>query len=327
MSVSATSSPSRVRELLARFQPIWSDLLDRALYVAVRLTSTAMHAFPINTNLQTAKLLGSAMYRLDRKHRQRALANLRNSFPELTDAQRERLARKSMQQMAMLFVEVLFTTRLIRLDTWTRYVELENFKPVMEMLLRQERGLILLTGHYGNWEILGYVLATLGFETTSIARPLDNPYVSRFLFDVREKTGQRIIAKKGATPEVQATMNKKGAVGFIADQNAGSKGVFVDFFGRKASTYKSIGLVAMEYDVPVVIGYARRLGDRFYFKVGAQDIIYPQDWKSQDDPLRYITQRYTKAIEEIVRVDPGQYWWVHRRWKTRPRGETAEKYD
>ncbi|HSU69208.1 MAG TPA: hypothetical protein VLJ39_20150 [Tepidisphaeraceae bacterium] len=317
----------QVRQLSDRLAPLARDLFDRAVYVAARLVSVAMHAFPVNVNLQTAKLLGSGLYLIDRRHRARALANLRRSFPEMTERQREKLARRSMQQMIMLFVEVLFTTRLIRLDTWAQYVELENFREVLDMLLRRERGLVLLTGHYGNWEILGYVLATLGFETTSIARPLDNPYVSRFLFDVREKTGQKIVAKKGATPEVTATLDRRGAVGFIADQNAGSKGVFVDFFDRKASTYKSIGLVAMEYDVPVIIGYARRVNDRFHFKVGAQDIIYPEDWKSQPDPLRYVTQRYSKAIEDIVRVDPGQYWWVHRRWKTRPKGEAPEAYD
>ena len=303
------------------------DLADLGLYLAVRLVAVAMHVFPVNLNLRTAQLLGSLLYAIDRRHRDRALGNLRRSFPGMTERQRDRLARRSMQQMIMLFVEVLFTTRLIRLDTWSKYVELENFREVLDLLIRRERGLILLTGHYGNWEILGYVLATLGFETISIARPLDNPYVSRFLFDVREKTGQKIIAKKGATPEITAALDQKGAVGFIADQNAGRKGIFVNFFGRKASTYKSIGLLAMGYEVPVVIGYARRLNDRFQFRIGAQDIIHPAEWKTQNDPLRYITQRYTKAIEDIVRVDPGQYWWVHRRWKTRPKGEAPELFD
>lgn len=321
-------SPQAINgRLTARVAPALRELLDWIVYVAARLVAVAMHAFPVNVNLQTAKLLGNVMFLIDKRHRDRALANLRRSFPELSEKHRLRLARRSMQQMVMLFVEVLFTTRLIRLDTWRRYVELENFRDVLDLLLRRQNGLVLLTGHYGNWEILGYVLATLGFQTVSIARPLDNKYLSEFLFGVRERTGQKIIAKKGATPEVQATLDEKGAVGFIADQNAGAKGVFVDFFGRKASTYKSIGLVAMEYDVPVVIGYARRVNDRFHFRVGAQDIIYPSDWKSQEDPLRYITQRYTKAIEDIVRVDPGQYWWVHRRWKTRPRGETPEAFD
>ena len=306
-----------------------NDFLDRVQYVALRLVAAALHCFPVNTNLRTAKLIGRIMYAVDKKHRDRALGNLRRSFPEMTDRQRERLARRSMEQLVMLAVEVLFTTRLIRLDTWRRYVELANFQDVLGLLLRNERGLIMLTGHYGNWEVLGYVLATLGFPTTSVARPLDNPYVSDFIFGVREKTGQKIIAKKGATGEVTDVLGQRGTVGFIADQNAGSKGLFVDFFGRKASTYKSIGLLAMEYEVPVVIGYARRINDRFHFHVGVQDVIYPDDWKAQsvDDPLRYITQRYTKAIEDMVRVDAGQYLWVHRRWKTRPKGETPEAFD
>lgn len=304
-----------------------NDFIDRLQYLGLRLVSTALHCFPVNWNLQTATFLGNCMYAIDRRHRERALGNLRRSFPDMSDREREVLARRSMQQLFMLFVEILFTTRLVHLDTLWQYVELENFREVLELLLRRNQGLLLLTGHYGNWEILGYVLATMGFETTSIARPLDNPYVNEWLLGVREKKGQRIIAKKGATSEVTEVLGKHGAVGFIADQNAGSKGIFVDFFGRKASTYKSIGLLAMEYKVPVVIGYARRIDDRFHFHVAAETIIYPEEWENQDDPLRYITQRYTRAIEDFVRRDPGQYLWVHRRWKSRPKGEPAETFD
>lgn len=303
------------------------DWIDRLQYLGLRVVSMFLHSFPIDSNLEFAQHLGDLVYLIDRKHRERALANLRRSFPEFSDAQREELARSSMQELFMLIVEVLFTTRLIRIDSWRRYIELENFKPVVELLLKRNQGLIMLTGHYGNFEILGYVLATLGFPTASVARPLDNRYVSQWLFGVREKHGQKVIAKKGATEEVIEVLEKHGAVGFVADQNAGSKGLFVDFFGRKASTYKSIGLLAMEYQVPVVVGYARRLGKRFRFQIGMQDIIWPADWKQQDDPLRYITQRYTKALEEVVRKDPGQYWWIHRRWKSRPKGEAPETYD
>jgi KDO2-lipid IV(A) lauroyltransferase len=304
-----------------------NKFIDLLQYVGLRLVNMSLQCFPVDANLRTAKLLGSGMYALDRKHRERALANLTRSFPDMTDRQRRALAKRSMQQLFMLFVEVLFTTRLVRIDTWADHVELENFRDVLALLMEKNRGLIMLTGHYGNWEILGYVLATLGFETTSIARPLDNRYVNDWLLGIRERKGQRIIDKKGATPEVTAVLERHGAIGIIADQNAGPKGMFVDFFGRKASTYKSIGLLAMQYRVPVVIGYARRVQNQFHFKVGAQDIIYPADWDDQPDPLRYITQRYTKAIEDFIRADPGQYLWVHRRWKTRPKGEAAEVYD
>jgi Kdo2-lipid IVA lauroyltransferase/acyltransferase len=304
-----------------------NDFIDRLQYIGLRLVSMGLHCFPVNLNLQTAQMLGNFMYAIDRRHRERALGNLRRSFPDMPEAERETLARRSMQQLFMLFIEVLFTTRLIHLDTLWQYVETENFREVLQLLMRRDQGLLLLTGHYGNWEVLGYVLATMGFDTTSIARPLDNPYINHWILGVREKMGQRIIAKKGATTEVTEVLEQHGTVGFIADQNAGSKGIFVDFFGRAASTYKSIGLLAMEYRVPVVVGYARRINDQFRFHVSVEAIIYPEEWDSQDDPLRYITQRYTRAIEDFVRRDPGQYLWVHRRWKSRPKGEVAEKFD
>jgi KDO2-lipid IV(A) lauroyltransferase len=107
------------------------------------------------------------------------------------------------------------------------------------MLLRRDHGMIVLTGHFGNWEILGYVMGTMGFETTSVARTLDNPYINNYVMGMREKHGQRIVDKKGATEPVIKALEENGVVGFIADQNAGAKGCFVDFFGRKASTYKS----------------------------------------------------------------------------------------
>jgi len=304
-----------------------NDFIDRLQYLGLRVVSMLLHAWPVNLNLAAAKLIGSALYAVDKRHRERALGNLRRSFPDMPQARREIMARRSMQQLVMLGVDVIFTTRLVHIDTWSKYVRLANFRKTLDHLIDRNRGLILLTGHYGNWEILGYVLATMGFDTTSIARPLDNPYVNDWLLGVRERKGQKIIDKKGATSDVTDILESGGTVGFIADQNAGSKGLFVDFFGRKASTYKSIGLLAMQYDVPVVVGYARRVNDQFLFDVGVQDVIYPDDWKSQDDPLRYITQRYTKGIEDFVRADPGQYLWVHRRWKTRPKGEQPEAFD
>ena len=301
--------------------------LDYAVYLICRCIDMVFHCLPIEVDLQIARAMGSLLYLADRKHRRRGISNIRRSFPDSTERQCRALARESLQQMVMLAVEMLFTTNLIRIDTFARHIEFENFTEVLELLIRRDTGLIMLTGHYGNWEILGYVLATLGFETTSIARPLDNPYVNRWILGVRKRQGQKIVAKKGATDEVIPVIEAKGAVGFIADQNAGSKGVFVDFFGRKASTYKSIALLAMEYQVPIVVGYARRGGQAFHFHLGVQDIIYPANWENQPDPLRYITQRYSKALEDVVRKDPAQYLWVHRRWKTRPKGEAAEKYD
>lgn len=312
---------------MAKPRHFFTPWIDYTAYLAMRLVTTFLHMRSIEANLRMARNLGNLVYHIDKKHRHRAMANLKRSFPDMPQQELEQTARTSLQELFLLIIEVLYTTRLIRLDTWSRHIEMHNLGPVLELMVRRDKGLILLTGHYGNFEVLGYVMAILGFPTSSVARPLDNPYVSRWLFGVRQRHGQRIIEKNGATSEVTSVLENHGVVGFVADQNAGRKGLFVDFFGRKASTYKSIGLLAMEYEVPVAVGYARRISDRFHFRVGVQDIIYPADWKNEADPLRYITQRYTRAIESFIREEPAQYWWVHRRWKTRPKGEEPEDYD
>ncbi|HRK30856.1 MAG TPA: lysophospholipid acyltransferase family protein [Tepidisphaeraceae bacterium] len=304
-----------------------NDFLDRLQYAGLRLVSMCLHCWPVNLCQDAARLIGTIMFYVDVRHRKRAIGNIKRSFPDMSDASARRLARESMQQLVMLGVETMFTSRLIRIETVARHIKLTQLGPTLKILLEQKQGVIMLTGHYGAWEVLGYALATLGFETTSVARPLDNPYINEYVMGVRERMGQRIIDKKGATAEVVPLLERKGAVGFIADQNAGVKGMFVDFFGRKASTYKSIGLLAMQFRVPIIVGYARRKNGRFEFDLGVEDIIWPDDWAQQDDPLRYITQRYTKAIEDFTRADPGQYLWVHRRWKTRPKGEAPEQFD
>src|SRR5688572_18546125 len=125
-----------------------NDFIDRLQYLGLRIVSMLLHAWPVNLNLAGAKLIGSLLYAVDRRHRERALGNLRRSFPDMLLAQREIMARRSMQQLVMLGVDVIFTTRLIHIDTWSKYVRLANFQKTLEHLIDKNRGLILLTGHY-----------------------------------------------------------------------------------------------------------------------------------------------------------------------------------
>jgi len=289
-------------------------------YLALRLGAMGLHMFPIEDVLRGARGIGSMMYRFDRRHRIRAIDNIRCSFPQLDAHTAACVAEASMQHFLQLGCEVMFTPRLINRDTWAERVRLRRLEEALDVML-SGRPTVLVTGHFGNWELLGYVLATVGLDLDAIARPIDNPLVDRWLRGVRERQGMRIITKWGATDRMAAIMEAGGTLGFIGDQNAGDKGLFVPFFGRLASAYKSIGLLAMRYDAPVICGYARRLGPRFEYEMGATDIIYPGDWADQPDPLFYLTARYARAIEAMVRLSPEQYLWVHRRWKSRPAHE------
>lgn len=111
----------------------------------------------------------------------------------------------------------------------------------------------------------------------------------------------------------------------LGDQDAGPNGLFVNFFGRPASTHKAIALLAIEHQAPIFVVYARRLGDRFAYEIGIEDVIDPAEFAGSSTDVRDITQRFTTALEQIIRRDPEQYLWLHRRWKhqPKPRGRKA----
>jgi KDO2-lipid IV(A) lauroyltransferase len=220
----------------------------------------------------------------------------------------------------LFMVDAVATPRRITETSWPRYLRIGRLEGVLDRLLRSEPT-IFITGHCGNWELLGYALAVIGFPLYALARPLDNPQLNRWVLGIREARGMRIITKWGATPILQEVLRSGGRVAFIADQNAGDQGLFVPFFGRLASSYKSIGLLAMRYEVPIVCGFAPRLAGRFEYELTTTDVIRPDDWADRPDPLYYITARYNRAMEMMIRRAPEQYLWVHRRWKSRPRHE------
>lgn len=312
------AGPGCYPSVMAHYGPVkmWSS------YLAARLVAAGLGVFPVDQNLRSAALLGQAVYRLDRRHRARAEASVAAAFPQWSAERVREVARASNEHLMKLVVEVVQTPRRISPDHWVEHIELTDMGRAVE-ILASGRPAILLTGHLGNWEILGFYLAVMGFDTDAIARPLDHRLINDWMLGIREMRGMRIITKWNATERMLAVLGRGGTLGFIADQNAGSRGLFVPFFGRLASSYKSIGLLAMNQQVPIICGYAHRVGPGFRYRIGTTDIIEPADWADRRDPLFYITARYNRAIEAMVRLRPEQYLWMHRRWKSRPRHELA----
>ncbi|MBN2182427.1 MAG: hypothetical protein JW715_10985 [Sedimentisphaerales bacterium] len=297
-----------------------SLLNDWLGYVALRILIVFLSLFDIKTNLNTACFLGRLLWKHYHRGRKRALDNLRASFPEKGEKWIWQTGKRSFEHIAMLAIDVLFTPRLTKKYNWRDYSRYKNAERA-KWLMREKRGLLMVTAHYGNFEIIGYILGMFGFNIYSIARPLDNKFISRYLYGVRQRAGQTILDKKGAAKMMEQIISSGATLCFIADQDAGRKGIFVDFFGRKASTYKSIGLIAVTRDIPIVVGYCRRIGRSFNFEIGVNRIILPKEWIKKEKPLEWITAEYTKAIETFIREDPTQYWWLHRRWKHRPKSE------
>jgi len=295
-----------------------NPVVDWLAYIALRAAIVVVYCFSVETNLRFACFLGKKMWKHYDRGRKRALDNLLASYPEKSQKWRIETGRRSFEQIVMLTIDVLFTTRLAKRDNWQKFSRYINLEPT-KWLIQGGQGVLMVASHYGNFEIMGYLMGQFGFNIYSIARPLDNKFINDYFYRVRKRAGQKIIDKKGATEQMEKMVSEGATLGFIADQDAGKKGIFVDFFGRKASTYKSIALIAMKYNMPIAVAGCRRVGNRFFFEIEIARLIMPYEWQDKDDPMKWITQEYVRATEEFVRKDPTQYWWLHRRWKTQPK--------
>lgn len=296
-----------------------------AQYAGARSFAWLFGAFPPEQNLRTAGMVADTWSAMNPRRVARATGNIQRSLPHLSPDQATSLALASVRYMFRTYmVDAFQLPRLLGPDTWPRYVDVSAAHSGINLLL-EERPAIFLSPHAGNWELMGIFPTMMGFRMHALARPLDNAYLWAWALKLRESRGMRIITKFGATEELQKVVDAKGRIAFIADQNAGEDGVFVPFFGQMASAYKSIGLFAMRYELPVAVGVAYRVGEGFRYQVHSVDIIRPEDWASQDDPLFYITARYNRAMEQAVMLAPDQYLWIHRRWKSRPKWERENK--
>lgn len=291
-------------------------------YAGLRAWSTVISCFPMELNLQTARLFGRAWWMISAKHRARAMDNLRPAFgTQLSEAAMLKIARDSFEHFAQVYlVELILTPRLVNEWSWPRYVELGNVEPALRQLLTGG-ATIMLTPHFGNFELMGYTIARLGLPISAVMRSLDNSLVMDMVISAREAGGLHLLEKRGAMEDAPRILDQGGTVCFIADQDAGKKGVFSMFFNRKASWYKSIGLLAMQKRTPLVIGQMVRVERGFRYRMEVERIVQPAEWDLQDNPLQWITDTFAAAFEAAIRRHPEQYLWMHRRWKTRPKGE------
>ena len=301
-----------------------SGAKDFLVYLAVRFAVHFLQSLPLATGRMLARGLAWLAYRVDRRHREVAFDNLRQAFPgRYPDAQLPMVVRAVYRHFATVMIEMLHLPRKLHTHNWRQFLCLPEGAVVVDALL-SGRPALFVTGHFGNWEMAGYILGLFGFRTFAVARPLDNPYLDRFLRQFRERTGQRLLAKRGELDKMQGILDGGGIIATLADQDAGKHGLFVDFFGRPASTHKAIALLALEHNALLVVCGAQKIGEPMQYAIRVMDIIRPEEYDRDPRAVRSITQRFTLAIENLVRLDPTQYFWLHRRWKHQPAPRTRK---
>ncbi len=301
-------------------------ILQFVIYVGVRIGVCFFQILSNDAARAVANLVGWLMFTLDRKHRLVALDNLRKSFPgRYSEVELNKMVLATYRHFFTLFVEIIQMPRKVHRHNADQHLDLGPHKQRVLDLLQSNRPLLIVTGHFGNWELAGVYLGATGFRTYAVARPLDNVFLNGYFQSIREHLGQTILPKRDLSL-IQQTLAKGGKVAVLADQYAGPRGQMVDFFGRKASAYKGISILALQYNAPLLVVGVRKVAEPMRYQAVVTDIIDPEEYTGpRSEAIREITQRYSTGLEHVIRSAPEQYFWIHNRWKPhrKPKTEMA----
>jgi KDO2-lipid IV(A) lauroyltransferase len=291
-------------------------------YAPVWLILKMLGALPRGIARGIAAAVTSLLFSLQPRLRKTAEFNLRLAFPDWTDTQRKEVTRKMLRNLGWMAAEFARLPRLTK-ENIENLVILEGHENFLEGQ-RRGKGVLYLTGHIGAWELSSFAHALYGYPLHYMARPLDNKRLDALVNQYRCASGNRPIFKNESARVMLKILKDSGTVGILADQNTlPAEGEFVDFFGKLACTTTGLARVALHTGAAVVPGYA-------YWDETIQEYRLrfepPVELIQTGDTERDVfenTQRFAKVIEEIIRKHPDQWVWVHKRWKTRPKGEPA----
>ncbi|MCB9652769.1 MAG: lysophospholipid acyltransferase family protein [Deltaproteobacteria bacterium] len=252
-----------------------------------------------------------------RYRRRTVLANLAQAFPERSSVERRVLARSVFRHLVHLLVELLLLPHQHQhggFETVGRTIGLEHF----ERARAQGRGVLVAAGHLGSWEAAMCVAARHVLPAHIVVKVLPR-WIDRFVNDIRRSAGLNVLSEKNVLKDVLRALKRNETVVFVIDQNATRKlGVFVEFLGREASTLAGLAVVAARTRAPVVGAIAHRDENGQQVMELLPEIPF-EPRPTQEETIRHMTQRYTQVIEKAILAHPEQWFWTHRRWKTRPR--------
>ena len=295
------------------------------MVVLLKSITCLMNQLPLPFLQAAGRGLGRLAYRIDRRHRDIALSNLRGAFG------REKGARELASIAVRLFENLGMNMMEFSRVPWLKrgnlkgYVQCEGFENLREALKRG-KGVIFITGHLGNWELMAAYYGLKGYPLDIVVRDLDSPLVDDFVRWVRTRSGNRVVPKRKSMRELLRTLRGGGIVGILLDQNVTwSEGVFVNFFGKLACTNKGAALLAAASGSPVIPTFIVREGGRHRIIIG-REIEVVNSGERRSDVVEN-TYRFTRAIEDMVRRYPDQWFWIHQRWKSRPENDPRRGTD
>jgi KDO2-lipid IV(A) lauroyltransferase len=295
----------------------------RLEFIALLLLYRASLLLPQRWVVPWGRGLGRLVFHILPLRRTVVLENLRASFgPQLGETEIRRLARRTYENLGITLVEFCRLQGLGR-EQILALADLEGAEN-LDACLESGTGAILTSGHFGNWELLGAVLAARGYPIRYLIKSQSNPYVDHMQNEIRRRAGIGVIRQGAMVRELIRALRRREFVGILGDQDAGRQGIFVEFLGRPAAVARGPATFAQRTGSPLVPTAIVRRPDGGH-RVFISRPIAPLPGVDEETAVRELTRAHTARLEEIIRRHPEQYFWVHRRWKTQPR--PAERPD
>ncbi len=274
-----------------------------------------LRILPFPGALAAGRGVGRLLGALDRGHLHLAERQLAEAgFPP---EEASRIARGLYAHLGMCVAELAWVARRLAAGSVGAWVRIEGLEHV-HAALAKGKGLALVTGHIGNWELGAVAMAAAGVPLSVVARPLDNPRLDARLVALRRAGGSEVIQKRNALRALREVLARGRAIAILIDQDAREHGVFVDFFGRQASTIPSIAAIALRTGAPLVVTAMRREPGHLTHVLSFEPVDPPPPTGDAKEDAKRLTALLTARLEARIRQAPEQWLWMHRRWKTRP---------
>lgn len=290
---------------------------DVLILNAVRAARASVRFLPERVSLALGRGIGTLAYALSKKRRAVAYRNLRAAFSsEKRPAELRRIALDSVRQMGMTLVEMLRFPERDRAWVDSR-VTIEGAEKLAAARARG-KGVIFLTGHFGNWELLNIVGGILGYPVYALARTQKHPRSDAYLNALRSCKGAQVITKGMPLREILRALKSEGIVAIVGDQDGGKRGVFVDFFGRLSSTPSGTATFAIRTGASILPIFIHREGRTRHCIELKDPLVMPPEVADPEEAERFILQQFARILEGMIRRHPDQWLWAHRRWKSSP---------
>jgi Kdo2-lipid IVA lauroyltransferase/acyltransferase len=295
-------------------------LRARIEYAAVAALGAPLRLLDRERAVRLGARLGGLAMRLDRFERPVAMRNLEIAFPALSRTQRLAILHRAYENWGRMLAEWMHFESLTpeNIERFASYRRIENWRRAEE--ISRGRGILVLTGHFGNWELLILSHSVYGNRGALVQRPLRNPLIDAAVGAMRTRFGNIVIPRKRAAYSVVRLLRQNWMVAIPLDLDV-RRGVFVDFFSLKASTSDALARLALATGAPVMPLFMVRDGTSTHHWLECLEPLETLRGKTREESVLLNTQRYTAIIEKMVRRHPDHWNWIHRRWKTRPAGE------